>query len=249
MLTTILFFALCYHILWATFSIGVHRQHMHTYWKLNPVLDHLFRFILWLTWGALNFKNAIPNLVAQHRKHHAQSDQWNDIDNYDPVSPHVFSLRKLLDFSKIRPGTQYWINPKDISIWGKGATSYDDWIENNIYVKYPTSGLTILWIIATFLFGWPGFIIGGLYKFSIKKVVAFHAACLHVVGYRTQKAKLSSDRSLNTFPLSLVTAGEGLHGNHHDNCRPSNFSFHWWELDLGYWYAVGLSKLKLLKFI
>jgi len=247
MVTALIFYIFCYHILWATFSLLVHRQHMHKYWTLHPILEQFCRFMLWVTYG-FYFQNWVTLMVAQHRKHHAISDQWINDRQYDPVSPHIFTMRQLLDFSKIGPGTQYYCDPNDVLTWAKDATDYNDWIEHNIYLKYPRLGLLLPWAIATLLFGLPGFIIGGLYKLLIIYIISLHAMSLHIFGYRTQKPKLSSDRSVNTFPISILSSGEGLHGNHHDDGRAPNFSTHWWEFDLGYWYAVILSKLKLLTF-
>ena len=53
--------------------------------------------------------------------------------------------------------------------------------------------------------------------------------------------------AINYFPVGILHAGEEFHNNHH--CQPGNprFSHRWWELDMGYVYALLFEKLGWLK--
>jgi len=247
MLNTLLFYILIFHILWASFAILIHRSKMHRHYDLHPVLEHILRFLIWITYG-FYYKNWCSEMVAQHRKHHKISDSWTNYREYDPVSPHIFTLRQLMDFSKIGPGTQLYTSPIDILKYAKDTKDYNDWIENNLYLKYPKVGLVIIWIISTLLFGLPGFIIGGIWRFFNIQIITLTASSLHVIGYRTSSPLVTTDKSVNLFPIGILLAGEELHANHHDDGGKLNYANHWWEFDLGYWYAIIFSKLGLLTF-
>jgi stearoyl-CoA desaturase (delta-9 desaturase) len=47
--------------------------------------------------------------------------------------------------------------------------------------------------------------------------------------------------------LALLTAGEGLHNNHHAAPTSARLSHRWYELDPGWWLIKLLSSVKLAK--
>ena len=47
--------------------------------------------------------------------------------------------------------------------------------------------------------------------------------------------------------LALLTAGEGLHNNHHAAPTSARLSHRWYELDPGWWLIKGLSVVRLAK--
>ena len=248
MLNTIIFYLIVFHLLWVTFTLLVHRGYSHQYWRLHPILEHFCRFWLWVSYG-MPFYGWLKYLVAQHRKHHRYSDTRYSDTEYDPISPHLYTIRQLLDYKHNTPGKQYYTSPEDVIRYSVGINNYGDWIERKIYLPYPKMGLVILWIIATILFGLPGFIIGGLYKFLIQNIIVVLAGYgLHKIGYTPNRPRTTEgDKSTNVFPLGILLAGEELHANHHDYAGKLNFADRWWEFDIGYWYAKFFMVVGLLK--
>ncbi len=58
---------------------------------------------------------------------------------------------------------------------------------------------------------------------------------------------MGSRTARNLGTLALLTAGEGLHNNHHEYPGSSRFSQHWWEIDLGWWTISLLRRLGLAR--
>src|SRR5215831_267904 len=70
-------------------SIYLHRTLAHRSLRLHPVIDLLFRAILWLTTGQCR-----RQWVAVHRKHHAFTDREGD-----PHSPHLLGFWRVQLFN------------------------------------------------------------------------------------------------------------------------------------------------------
>jgi fatty-acid desaturase len=47
--------------------------------------------------------------------------------------------------------------------------------------------------------------------------------------------------------LAFVTAGEGLHNNHHAKPTSAKLSHRWFEIDPGWWLIKGLTWMRLAK--
>ena len=242
MMSAILFFFFLYHLYWVSFRLMVHGQ-AHRVWKLSPILEHICRFLQWLTFGNSWNGGWLQLLVAQHRIHHRDADTPNDL-----ISPHVFTLKELFKGIKdVVPGRPFYISPEDIATYGSDFKIYDDWLENNVY-RHRWMGMNILWIIYTLLFGIPGFLVGGFHRFYITYFNIWVSLYLyHKIGYR-KKGYDGSDQSRNIFPIGILFAGEELHGNHHTTPYLKNYAIRWYEFDIGYWYAKFFKFIGLLEF-
>ena len=67
-------------------TLYLHRDQAHRAIDLHPVLQHFFRFWLWINTGMQT-----DQWVAVHRKHHAMCER-----DGDPHSPQVKGLKKVL---------------------------------------------------------------------------------------------------------------------------------------------------------
>jgi stearoyl-CoA desaturase (delta-9 desaturase) len=82
-----------------------------------------------------------------------------------------------------------------------------------------------------------------VWAFFISTMFLYHGtytinSLAHQIGgqrYDTQ------DDSRNSFPLAIVTLGEGWHNNHHHYPASTRQGFYWWEIDLTYYLLVLLS--------
>lgn len=218
------------HITIASVTIFLHRNQAHRAVELHPAVSHFMRFWLWLTTGMVT-----KEWVAIHRKHHQATET-----KQDPHSPQVHGILKVL-FAGAWLYANAARNRKMIEQYGKGTP--DDWMERNVYSRYPNLGYLSLLIIQVALFnGW------GLVMWLVQMVwIPFWAAGVvngvgHWWGYRNTNTK---DCSRNIFPWGIIIGGEELHNGHHANPASAKLSMKPWEFDLGYFYIRRLEELGL----
>jgi stearoyl-CoA desaturase (delta-9 desaturase) len=123
----------------------------------------------------------------------------------------------------------------------------NDWLENNVYKRYPILGVSFMMIIDILLFGAIG-----LTVWAVQMVwIPFWAAGVvnglgHYWGYRNFNC---ADASTNLLPWGIIIGGEELHNNHHTYATSAKLSNKWYEFDIGWLYIrllsmVGLAKVK-----
>jgi stearoyl-CoA desaturase (delta-9 desaturase) len=125
-----------------------------------------------------------------------------------------------------------------------GVGTPNDWIERNLYSKYPFHGVTLLLIINTFIFnGW------GIVIWLIQMAwIPFWAAGVinglgHWFGYRNNN---TNDKSRNIFPFGFLIGGEELHNNHHHAPASVKLSRRWFEIDIGWMWILIFRQLGLV---
>lgn len=231
------------HYKWVASSLFMHRGMGHRCFDFGPILSHFFRFYLWMT-GTPVWPNWMQVWTAQHRKHHRYSDLPND-----PHSPYQVTFKQLLfDWGKV--DSAWFITPEEAQFYAPDIISVDDWIERNLYCKYPKLGSLLTGIIFSVLFGWFGVAVGIVLYFYIQPVSNFLSVWIqHKVGFRYAEHAITHDHSRIVCPIGLFQAGEALHANHHADPSNPNFSKHWWELDPGWWYARFFIALGLMTLV
>lgn len=216
----------------ACVTLYLHRSQAHKAVTFHPIVTHFMRFWLWLTTGMVT-----KEWVAIHRKHHQASDTPDD-----PHSPQIYGIWRVL----FGGAFLYVKASKDTKMVNKlGVGTPNDWVENNIYSKYPSLGIAIMAVIDVLLFGWTGLIVWGVQMIWIP----FWAAGVinglaHWVGYRNYDVK---DTSRNLTPIAIWIGGEELHNNHHGDGASAKFSKKWYEFDIGWMYIKILEYLRLAK--
>lgn len=222
------------HIATAAYTLYAHRGMAHGHFNFHPALEHVMRFTLWFT-RAFAWKGWVRNFAALHRKHHT----YPDIKGVDPHSPYEYTFGQM--FSNLKAEAYdgpHYISTKEAHKWTPDLVDHDDWIENNLYTKYPKLGLLIIWVTLTVIYGWAGFITAGLAWYLPKHLGVFIGSWLpHKFGLKHFKDKEKDDRSRNVSPWGLWWAGEEIHENHHKWPGAWNFARRWYEFDIGYWYA------------
>ena len=222
------------HITIVTVTVYLHRHAAHRALDMHPALQHFFRFWSWFTTGMIT-----REWVAVHRKHHAATETDDD-----PHSPQRKGLGAI--FWK---GTEaYRIATDDRpSIERYGAGCPDDWVERNLYARYPTIGVISLAAINIALFGFLGLTVWAVQMLWIPVLAAGVVNGIgHFWGYRNFE---SPDASTNMSPLGIIIGGEELHNNHHAFPNSAKLSQKRWEFDIGWLWirvfqAFGLAKPK-----
>lgn len=220
------------HITIVCVTLYLHRSQTHRAVEFHPILNHFFRFWLWMTTG---MRTRV--WVAIHRRHHQLADQPGD-----PHSPHIYGILRV-----VTSGWRlYRDSAKDQNLveqYGRGTP--DDEIEQHLYTPLDWTGLILLLLIDVALFGGWGLLIWGIQLIWIP----FFAAGVingigHYWGYRNGETR---DQSRNIFPIGILIGGEELHNNHHLDPASPKFSRNWWEFDIGWMYIRILCWLRLAK--
>ena len=232
----VIFFFVTTHITIACVSLYLHRYLTHRQFTLNPVLEHAMRFWLWFCDGVIS-----KPWVAQHRKHHKYTDVTGD-----PHSPKLFGYWHVTyqclipNFVRIY---QYFDTDWALEHYGVGTP--EDWLEKNVYAKYPRLGLILFLMLCISIFGWQGAVMWVCFLFYVPFfTTASISGFAHWFGYRHPDSK---DNSRNLFPIGILIVGDELHNNHHRDPTNPNFAHRWFEFDLGYFYVRVFQKLGLLK--
>ncbi len=220
------------HITIVSVTVYLHRYSAHRSLELHPALKHFFRFWLWLT-TAMNTRE----WTAIHRKHHAKCET--------PEDPHSPVHKGLI--TVLRRGAELYQeeakNEETLRIYGKNCP--DDWLERNVYSRYPNGGVAIMLAIDLALFGVIGLTVWAVQMMWIPVTAAGIINGLgHAVGYRNFECK---DAATNISPWGIIIGGEELHNNHHTYPNSAKLSVKKWEFDIGWMYIRLFSMLGLAK--
>ncbi|WP_339409067.1 delta-9 fatty acid desaturase DesA [Pseudomonas sp. EA_35y_Pfl2_R5] len=215
------------HVTIVSVTVYLHRYSAHRALELHPALKHFFRFWLWLT-TAQNTRE----WTAIHRKHHAKCETVDD-----PHSPVIKGLSTVL-----RTGAELYAeeakNPETLRIYGKNCP--EDWIERNLYSRFPVAGVALMGAIDLALFGAAGITIWAIQMMWIPVWAAGVINGLgHAVGYRNFECR---DAATNLLPWGILIGGEELHNNHHTYPNSAKLSVKKWEFDMG-WFWIKLFSL------
>ena len=222
------------HITNLCVTLYLHRSATHEGVVFHPAVRNFMRFWLWLTTGMIT-----KQWVAVHRKHHAFSDREGD-----PHSPAVEGLLEIV-FGGVFFYKNAVSDKEMVEKYGKGCP--EDWIEYNVFQKFPFGGLATMMVVDTLLFGLPvGLVVWAGMAVWIPIMGNIINGIGHAVGYRNFATK---DESRNIVPLGLLIVGEELHNNHHADPRSAKFKAKWYEFDVGWVYIRMLSALRLAKVI
>jgi len=220
------------HITIACVTIYLHRCQTHLALELSPWASHLMRFWLWATTGMIT-----KEWVAIHRLHHQRCEEPGD-----PHSPQIHGIWRVL-FGGAWLYANASRDQRMIEQYGRGTP--DDWIEQNLYSRYPNLGYLLTLIVLTALFhGW------GIVMWLIMVAwIPFWAAGVingvgHWWGYRNTD---TPDSSRNIVPWGIIIGGEELHNSHHSQPASAKLSEKWWEFDIGYFYIRQLERLGLAR--
>ena len=205
-------------------TLYLHRSQAHRGVDFHPAVAHVFRLWAWLSTAMVT-----REWVAIHRKHHAKCETEED-----PHSPQFHGIGKVF-WRGVELYREASAQRADIDQYGKGCP--DDWLERNLYGKYPTLGPTLLLFISFAMFGFAGVAIWALQMAWIPFWAAGVVNGLgHWWGYRNFE---TADTATNLTPWGFWIGGEELHNNHHAFPSSAKFALRRWEFDIG-WAAIRL---------
>lgn len=214
----------CVFMHWLTGGIGIcmtyHRLLTHRSFVPRPRwLEYVLTAI-----GCAASEGGPVGWVADHRKHHAHSDE----NPGDVHTPHRgFLWAHMLWF--LTPEHDSDHTPEYYQRWAPDLAKDPVlmWLEK-YFILFPIASAVILFSIG----GMP-FLVWG---FFVSSVAVLHSTWLvnsatHVWGYRSHTTR---DDSTNLWWVAALTYGEGWHNNHHAYQTSARHGLNWWEIDLTY---------------
>jgi stearoyl-CoA desaturase (Delta-9 desaturase) len=220
-------------------TVGYHRLLTHRSFQTHPRLERAFAIL-----GSLSVQGSVLDWVADHRKHHAHTDEEGD-----PHSPHVGHGSGLGGLWHAHVG---WLTrTQGQADWKRYAPElYDDPKMRRIGRRFPLwVGLSLLLpTLAGFaLHGWTwqgavrGYVWGGLVRIFLLHHVTWSVNSIcHFFG---QRRFATDDRSTNVAWLAIPSLGESWHHNHHAFPRSAVHGLRWYEVDPS---ALAISSLERL---
>ena len=195
-------------------SIYLHRALAHRALRVHPVLDVLFRAVLWMATG-----QNCREWVAVHRKHHTFTDRAGD-----PHSP------QLLGFWRVQILNVYYYikeakNPETLARFAPDIA--EDCFDRYVF-SWAWAGIVTLTAVLGAILGFWGAILAMLVHTVLYVFVL--APLINGLGH-WHGAQNFENTAYNWRVLSWFTGGESLHNNHHAHPRAPKFSVGRWEFD------------------
>jgi stearoyl-CoA desaturase (delta-9 desaturase) len=196
---------------------------------LHPIASFVARITIWLSTGIRP-----RQWVAVHRKHHAFTDQEGD-----PHSPVLLGWKnvQMRNVALYRKSAN---DPQTVERYAKDLpkTRLDSYLFDRALLGL---GLGIALLIFVF-----GPLIGSLAAFVHLNAYLAGSAAVNAIAHHFGRQPYANGAG-NLQWLALLTAGEGLHNNHHAAPTSARLSHRWYELDPGWWLIRGLSVVRLAK--
>ncbi|HET7485392.1 MAG TPA: fatty acid desaturase [Solirubrobacterales bacterium] len=211
-------------------TVGFHRLLTHRSFQTSKRFEYAFAVL-----GSMAVQGPVISWVADHRKHHAHTDEEGD-----PHSPHVGhggGLRGVL--SGLWHAHSGWLmSTQGRADWKRYAPDlYEDPGMRLIGRRFVP--LVILSLVLPALAGYAvsgtiagaatGLLWGGLVRiFFVHHITWSVNSVCHYFGTRRFD---TDDRSTNVFWLALPSLGESWHHNHHAFPRSAVHGLRKWEMD------------------
>jgi stearoyl-CoA desaturase (delta-9 desaturase) len=200
-------------------TVYLHRALAHRALKTKPWLTAVFRFLVWTMTGIRP-----RQWVAVHRKHHAFTDVPGD-----PHSP-VLAGWAAVQFGNVWMYRKVANDDATVARYARDlpADRWDRLVFDHAFVGL---GIGITFLCVTF--GWRlGLLAAGVHAVSYLLLNAAVNAVGHTWGRRPH-----GGWSANSQWLALLTAGEGLHNNHHAAPTSARLAMAPGEIDPAWWFV------------
>jgi stearoyl-CoA desaturase (delta-9 desaturase) len=208
-------------------TVYLHRGLAHRALTVQPGVDLVCRFLIWITTGMRPREWA-----AVHRKHHAATDTPED-----PHSPAQVGFWRV----QLANAALYRRVARDGETVRKYAKDLPPDRLDRVLFDHAFLGLGLGIVVLCLVFGWEtGLLAAAVHAVSYLMLAGAINAVGHTVGRRPHP-----NSATNVQLLALVTAGEGLHNNHHAAPTSARFSLQRGEIDPGWWIVRVLSRLRL----
>jgi stearoyl-CoA desaturase (delta-9 desaturase) len=240
----IIVFGILYVLTGLGVTVGFHRLFTHRAFKTSPAMRGVFAIL-----GSAAIEGPIISWVADHRKHHACSDQRGD-----PHSPHhghgggwrgklkgLYHAHMGWLFDHTQRGLKERFAPDLIA---DPVVSF----VNRTFFVWAIAGLGVAFglgvaIGGTVMAGVTGLLWGGAVRIFVLHHVTYSINSLcHMFGRRPYE---TGDESRNLAWLAPLSFGEAWHNNHHAFPTSARHGLRWWQLDSSALVISALERLGL----
>ena len=227
-------------------TVGFHRLLTHRSFQTSKPVEYLFAVL-----GSMAVQGPVIAWVADHRKHHAHTDEEGD-----PHSPHVGhagGVRGVLA-GLWHAHTGWLFSEQGRADWKRYAADlYEDRGMRAISRRFGPLVLASLALPAlagyalsgTALGAATGLLWGGLVRiFFVHHVTWSVNSICHFMGSRRFATE---DKSTNVFWLAIPSLGESWHHNHHAFPRSARHGLRRWEVDPSALVIAGMERVGLAR--
>jgi stearoyl-CoA desaturase (delta-9 desaturase) len=212
-------------------TVGYHRLLTHRAFQTSKPVQYAFAIL-----GSMAVQGPVLHWVADHRKHHAHTDEEGD-----PHSPHLAGRGLIAAIKGLWHAHVGWLfSLKDRAEPERYAR---DWLEDSrmraidrLFFFWLGLGIAIPFAIG---FAVRGDVIGGLqcalWAGLVRIFVLHHVtfSINSVCHYFGRRAFATEDESRNVFWLAPLSFGESWHNNHHAFPRSAFHGMRWTQVDPG----------------
>jgi stearoyl-CoA desaturase (Delta-9 desaturase) len=226
----VIVFAIMYTLSGFGVTVGFHRMLTHRAFATHPATRYVFAIL-----GSLSVQGPVIDWVADHRKHHAHTDEEGD-----PHSPHVghgSGVRGALRGLWHAHAGWLWRTHGQARAHKYARELIEDRGMRRINRRFPlivVASLALPALIGLALTGTlhgalTALVWGGFARIFLQHHITWsvNSVC-HFFGRRRFEV---DDHSTNVFWLALPSLGESWHHNHHAFPRSAAHGLRWWELD------------------
>jgi stearoyl-CoA desaturase (delta-9 desaturase) len=223
-------FAVMYALSGFGVTVGFHRMLTHRAFATHRATRYVFAIL-----GSLSVQGPVIDWVADHRKHHAHTDQEGD-----PHSPHVghgSGVRGALRGLWHAHAGWLWRTHGQARAHKYARELIEDRGMRRINRRFPLivlASLALPALLGLTLTGelrgaLTGLLWGGFARIFLQHHITWSGNSIcHFFGRRRFEVR---DQSTNVFWLALPSLGESWHHNHHAFPRSAAHGLRWWEID------------------
>lgn len=218
-------------------TVGFHRLFTHRSFQTTSTLRAVFGIL-----GCMAIQGQLMRWVADHRRHHAESDQPGD-----PHSPHLHGHGWQGLFRGLFHSHLGWLFQTE-------QASLQKYVPDLLKCRtlQIIDRLFIVWVLSSLLIpaglgwlfvgNWTGAVLGLIWGGLVRVFLVHHVtwsvnSICHLWGSRPFE---TGDHSKNNFLFGLLALGEGWHNNHHAFPTSARHGLRWWQLDASYAVIRGL---------
>ncbi len=227
-------------------TVGFHRLLTHRSFQTSKPVEYVFAAL-----GSMAVQGPVISWVADHRKHHAHTDEEGD-----PHSPHVGhegGMRGVLaglwhahsGWLMSTQGRADWKRYAPDLYEDRGMRTISRRFVSLVFLSLAIPALAGYLVSGTLAGAATGLLWGGLVRiFFVHHVTWSVNSVCHFLGSRRFE---TDDRSTNVFWLALPSLGESWHHNHHAFPRSAVHGLKRWELDPSALVISTMEKLGLAR--
>jgi stearoyl-CoA desaturase (Delta-9 desaturase) len=224
-------------------TVGYHRLLTHRAFQTSRPVQYAFAIL-----GSMSVQGPVLHWVADHRKHHAHTDEEGD-----PHSPHLAGHGVIGAIKGLWHAHVGWLfSLKDRAEPERYAR---DWLEDRgmraidrMFFLWLALGIALPFTVG---FAVRGTVVGGLqcalWAGLVRIFVLHHVtfSINSVCHFFGRRAFATEDESRNVFWLAPLSFGESWHNNHHAFPRSAFHGMRWTQIDPGGLVIRALEKLGL----